>query len=194
VPHAAPAALPEPPPARSRPYLAYAGPEEHPKEKPRGRLVGAAIALVVLVLGAAVLWRAGFRRHLEATGPGAVAQSYATALAVGDMVTQSQLATEGSKGLPLPTWLTIVSGRVEGGAAVAGDTATVVVELTMAPRVHLGRPAPGLVGALARPYPVTLVLKRQSAGWRVDQREFLARLRRRLEQQNPGVALPPWEP
>lgn len=149
--------------------------------------------LGALLLGAMVYWYVTARPAPRAESAGEVGRAYLTALMVGDLITQPQLATRDSSDLRLPSWMTIVSARPDGRAAVDGDTATLpcVCVFTLAPRDD---PAPvALTSALALPYPLELPLTREGGQWRVDQQAFFTAIRDALQTKNPAVTFPAWE-
>ncbi|HEY3416251.1 MAG TPA: hypothetical protein VGM23_05140 [Armatimonadota bacterium] len=152
---------------------------------------GIMAALAMVVLAIILLWHYTFHPQAAAHDFSAVAQAYVTALAVRDTQAQQQLATEGSKGLLLPDWLTVANGSVQPSPGKAGS---VRVDLTLTPAPMRGELLPPKVAtAISRPYTVALRLQQEPGGWRVDQRAFLASLKEALIGGNPGVEFPKWE-
>ncbi|MHB9023348.1 MAG: cysteine-rich CWC family protein [Armatimonadota bacterium] len=151
------------------------------------------VALSVILLALVLLWHYTFRPEPPSTAVADVAQDYVAALAVHDTQTQQQLATEDSKGLLLPGWLTVASGVVQQPASDQGEAASVEVDFTLSPaavRVPLPH---NVVGALSRRYSIPLELQLEADGWRVDQQAFLTALKKTLTAKNPGVKFPKWE-
>jgi hypothetical protein len=154
-------------------------------------LLVVAALLCLLLVGAMLTWYFTARVTPAAQAPAEVGLAYLTALSAGDVVTQPQLATRDSSGLRVPAWLTVVTARPDGGAAVRDDTATLPCRLTLAPAPGDDAPPTAVVEATRQPVDLDLPLQREDGAWRVNQRAFFDTLKAILVTR--AAKLPAWQ-
>ena len=121
-----------------------------------------------------------------------MSEAYLAALVAGDIITQPQLATRESSGLRLPDWLIVVTAMPQGDVTEHDDTARLSCMLTLGAAPREEPVPPALQEAIAQPYTLTLLLRREADGWRVDQRVLFTSLRKTLTTTNPRVTFPAW--
>lgn len=155
-------------------------------------LLGLAIGLSLLIIGAVAAWYFSFHAKPHAGAPADAAQAYLSALTAGDISSQSQLATSDSRGQHLPTWVTLSSAGLIGATTVNGDAAAAPLQVTL-----ILTPAGAAPGEPVIPLTLTvttsLPLARDGETWRVDQTVFFADLHAIVTARGNAVKLPAWE-
>lgn len=163
---------------------------------PRGpsRAVNGIVFCFILAIVVVVGWY--YTRHARpqiADAP-EIAQTYLTAITIGDTGAQQQLSTAASKATLVPSWFTIVAGSVNGAGVVDGTGAmTVPAQLQLSPTAGDDQCNEALISALSRDYQIDIVLERGGTGWRVDQQATFNNMRTVLTANNPDVSFPAWE-
>ncbi|MEI7832647.1 MAG: hypothetical protein WCJ56_05575 [bacterium] len=150
------------------------------------------VALVALVLGAMLCWNFWLQPRMSVVQITRITQTYLSALEQGDINTQTHLATQASKGIRLPGWITIGGATLLEPKSVQKDIANYEVELRLIPSEDKAEQIAELRKALSHQYQLEIVLRFEDGKWLVDQQRLAQDLRKQLTEENPGLTFPKW--
>lgn len=178
---------------RSEPFRYIA--EQQIREHGRGAFWTMAIMslLVLASLAVGLSWYYLRQPDRQSASAKVVMHDYMHALINADFGIQQQLASEDSKGLPLPSWLIISAWKSESRLVEAHGVVTTTITLQLAPPSTDNVTDEPLQHALEGAYQISLRLVPESGGWRVDQQYWLKSLHDELRAKNPKVKFPAWE-
>ena len=150
------------------------------------------VALAVLVLGAMFCWNFWLQPRMSAVQITRITQTYLSALEQGDINTQTHLATQASKGIHLPGWITIGGATLIAPQSVQEGIANYEVGLRLIPSEEKAGQIAELRNALSHQYQLEIVLRYEDGKWLVDQQRLAQDLRKQLKEENPGLTFPKW--
>ena len=150
------------------------------------------VALTALVLGAMLCWNFWLQPRMSVVQITRITQTYLSALEQGDINTQTHLATQASKGIHLPGWITIGGATLIAPQSVQEGIANYEVGLRLIPSEEKAEQIAELRKALSHQYQLEIVLRYEDGKWLVDQQRLAQDLRKQLKEENPGLTFPKW--
>ncbi len=150
------------------------------------------VSIAILAMGAMLCWNFWLQPRMSTVQITRITQTYLSALEQGDINTQTHLATQSTKGIRLPGWITIGGATLLEPNSVQEGSANYGVTLRLIPSEDKAEQIAELRKALSHQYQLEIVLCNEDGKWLVDQQRLVHDLRAQLTAENPDLTFPKW--